>query len=342
LYFTENIPKGNGDNCGTGNCTGPRVVNSLFVYDLKDNQLVNPKLLLRIPTGAGSIGLEHIGGKLTLGPDTRIYITGGDGYPCRDVQDCKESVSKGILNSNILNAKGSIATGTGGILVVPKEGKSDKSNGTLGNYFPLNLYYAYGIRNSFGLDFDPVTGNLWDTENGPYFGDEINLVGAGFNSGWAKAQGIWSITDYRQLVKDLPFGYHYPKANTPADRDSLFSYHGKGKYSAPEFTWYKSTGLTALKFFDSNRLGEQYKDDILVGSYNKGRIYHFELNEDRNTISTGRLKNNVASSEMQLATFIFGKGFGPVTDLQVSPDGYLYVLTYEGTLWKIIKSNPDN
>lgn len=36
--------------------------------------------------------------------------------------------------------------------------------------------YASGIRNSFGPDFDPVNGNLWDTENGPAFGDEINLV----------------------------------------------------------------------------------------------------------------------------------------------------------------------
>ena len=35
--------------------------------------------------------------------------------------------------------------------------------------------HAYGIRNSFGIDFDPVTGKLWDTENGPYYGDEINL-----------------------------------------------------------------------------------------------------------------------------------------------------------------------
>ena len=63
------------------------------------------------------------------------------------------------------------------------------------------MYYAYGIRNSFGLDFDPVTGNLWDTENGPAFGDEINLVKAGFNSGWKDVQGIWNYDDGKQ-VKD--------------------------------------------------------------------------------------------------------------------------------------------
>jgi glucose/arabinose dehydrogenase len=54
---------------------------------------------------------------------------------------------------------------------------------------PLNMYYAYGIRNSFGLDFDPLTGNLWDTENGPEYGDEINLVELSFNSGWLKLVG---------------------------------------------------------------------------------------------------------------------------------------------------------
>jgi glucose/arabinose dehydrogenase len=41
-------------------------------------------------------------------------------------------------------------------------------------------------RNSFGIDFDPISGKLWDTENGFLFGDEINLVEPGFNSGWAK------------------------------------------------------------------------------------------------------------------------------------------------------------
>ena len=39
------------------------------------------------------------------------------------------------------------------------------------------------------MDFDPITGNLWDTENGPAIADEINLVKQGFNSGWAQIQG---------------------------------------------------------------------------------------------------------------------------------------------------------
>ena len=343
LYFTENIPNDIHTRCGMNNCTGAQVVNSLYVYDMKDSNLVNPRLILSIPFTNTDIGLEHIGGKITLGPDQRIYITGGDGYPCRNIQDCKASINEGVLNSKTANRNGgSDATGIGGILALAlsKDGQMNMSGSILGDDFPLNLYYAYGIRNSFGLDFDPLTGNLWDTENGPYFGDEINLVKPGFNSGWAKAQGVWPITDYNLLIKDLPVGYYFPIVDTPVDSHSLFEFNGNGKYSSPEFTWNKSTGLTALKFFDSNKLGEEYKDGIFVGTYGKGRIYHFELNDDRTTLAIdGQLKSNVANNEEQLADFIFAKGFSPITDLQVSPDGYLYVLTYEGTLWKITRSS---
>jgi glucose/arabinose dehydrogenase len=339
LYFTENIPNDIHNHCVMNNCTGAQVVNSLYVYDMKDVYLVNPRLLLSIPFTNSDIGLEHIGGKITLGPDQRIYITGGDGYPCKNIKDCKASINEGVLNSKTANRKGGgDVSGVGGILALSKDGQKDKTGSILGDDFPLNLYYAYGIRNSFGMDFDPLTGNLWDTENGPYFGDEINLVKPGFNSGWAKAQGVWPITDYYLLIIDLPFGHYFPKGNTPVDRHSLFDFNGNGKYSSPEFTWNKSAAPTALKFLNSNKLGEEYKDDMFVGTYNKGRIYHFKLNDDRTTLAIdGQLKSNVASNETQLADFIFAKGFSPITDLQISPDGYLYVLTYEGTLWKITR-----
>src|SRR6185503_20321050 len=85
---------------------------------------------------------------------------------------------------------GSEPDGTGGILRFDFDG-NPKGDHYLGNKYPSSLYYAYGIRNSFGIDFDSVTGNLWDTENGPDFADEINLVMPGFNSGWKDVQGIW-------------------------------------------------------------------------------------------------------------------------------------------------------
>ena len=52
-------------------------------------------------------------------------------------------------------------------------------------------YYAYGIRNSFGIDFDPITGALWDTENGEIGYDEVNLIKPGFNSGMGTSYGAY-------------------------------------------------------------------------------------------------------------------------------------------------------
>ena len=339
LYFTEKIPNHIHKNCNMKDCTPARTVNSLYVFEMIADQLVNPKLLLSIPFGKADIGNQHIGGKITIGPDKRIYITGGDGYACRTFDDCRTSMNEGSLNSQTANSNGSEAAGMGGILAISGDAKATVNETILGDDFPLNIYYAYGIRNSFGLDFDPVTGNLWDTENGPYYGDEINLVKPGFNSGWAKVQGQWPVTDYNMLDKDQPIGYQFSNDDSPVNLDSLFDFNGKGKYSPPEFIWNKTTGPTAVKFFDSNKLGSEYKYDMFVSSYNTGRIYHFDLNHDRNSLAIdSRLRDNVANNERELADFIFAEGFTPITDLQVSPDGYLYVTTYEGKLWKITKS----
>ena len=68
---------------------------------------------------------------------------------------------------------------------------------------PPGPYYAIGIRNSFGLTIDPVTGNLWDTENGPDWGDEVNIVPPGFNSGWDVVAGPANKTQLATLPGDL-------------------------------------------------------------------------------------------------------------------------------------------
>lgn len=66
----------------------------------------------------------------------------------------------------------------------------DDGHGILGDISPLNLYYAYGIHNGFGMDFDPITGRLWNTEPGHWINDEINIVRPGFNSGYRIVQGL--------------------------------------------------------------------------------------------------------------------------------------------------------
>jgi Glucose/sorbosone dehydrogenases len=50
----------------------------------------------------------------------------------------------------------------------------------------IQKVFAYGIRNSFGMDFDPVSGALWEEENGDDSFDEINRVEPGMNGGWVR------------------------------------------------------------------------------------------------------------------------------------------------------------
>ena len=152
--------------------------NRLYRYQLEDGKLSNPKLLVDLPVKPGP---RHTGGEVAVGPDNNIYLTVGD-------MDGTFKKPFETLAQNYNNV--TAFDGRSGILRVTPNGKPVGS-GILGNEYPLNIYFVYGIRNSFGMDWDRLTGYLWDTENGPHYGDEINLVKPGFNSGWVKVQGIW-------------------------------------------------------------------------------------------------------------------------------------------------------
>ena len=320
------------------------VVKSLYKYKFKDNKLVNPELLLRTPVDRSSSSILHIGGAITIGPDNKIYITSGDGTICFNSEECEILLKEGPLRSQTANfGNGIRPIGSGGILYINMNDKMTNYDGILGNEIPLNVYYAYGIRNSFGIDFDPVTGYLWDTENGPAFGDEINLVKPGFNSGWAKKQGVWPIVNPSQLAPDpLPGkerGYDFSSnPQKENEYESFVDFNGKGKYSDPEFTWNDPVGVTSMEFFNSDKLGKEYENDMFVATFNGGIIYNFDLNKDRNTLALkGVLQDKVADTNQELQDVIFGKIESSITDLETGPDGYLYVLAQgEGKIWRIV------
>ena len=110
--------------------------------------------------------------------------------------------------------------------------------------------------------------------------------------------------------------------------DKLVDFEGKGKYSDPEFVWKKAVGPTALKFLNSDTYGKEYQNDMFVADFHNGNIYHFDLNEERTElVLTGDLRDKIADEVDELEGVIFGQGFGGITDLEVGPDGYLYVLS---------------
>jgi aldose sugar dehydrogenase len=303
LYFTEGKTHDGDDQAKTN----PQIPlgNRLYKYELKDNKLVEPKLLLDLPALPGP---RHPGGIVEIGPDNNLYVTVGD-------IDGTFREKYQTLAQNYRN--GSSPDGRSGILRVTQDGKPI-GNGIIGNDFPLNLYFAYGIRNSFGIDWDPMTGNLWDTENGPHYGDEINLVEPGFNSGWAVVQGLWKpdLDERGKLLSDLP--------------PNLVDFDDSGNYSPPELVWNTPIAPTAIKFYNSEKMGNVYENDLFVADANTGSIYHFDLNENRSGLLLhGPLKDKIVEDFSELSGVIFAKGFGRITDMEVGPDGYFYVVSSE-------------
>jgi glucose/arabinose dehydrogenase len=123
----------------------------------------------------------------------------------------------------------------------------------------------------------------------------------------------------------------------------LVDFGGKGKYRAPEFIWFQTVAPTALKFFNSVKLGKQYQNDMFVGDNNNGNLYDFKLNQSRTgLVLNGTLANKIANTPQDTQPVLFASGFGGsggITDLQVGPDdGYLYVLTLAGSIYRIIPS----
>jgi aldose sugar dehydrogenase len=294
LYFTESGGGVDGDDTQGV----PPAGNRLYRYELQGNQLVNPTLLLDLPALPGP---RYNGGPILIGPDNNVYVIIGDvGGHTTMVQ-------------NFENGPG--PDGTSGILRVGKNGEAPES--IIGTDAFAKYYFAYGMRSSHGMDFDPMTGVLWNTENGAPFVDEINLVNAGFNSGWKIVQGM------------VPPDYNLT---------DLVMFNEESHYSNPEFTWTEPVNPTALEFFNSSELGQQYENNIFVGDTSNGTIYRFQLNENRSAfVLEGALDDTVANTPEEAENAIFGTGFGGITDIKTGPDGYLYILSFvDGTLFRVV------
>jgi glucose/arabinose dehydrogenase len=322
LYLTESS---SGSDYSNDSASSGPPRNRLYRYEWLNGSLFNPRLLLDLPAVPGP---NHNGGKIAIGPDSNVYISIGN------LND-KQIKSYLTQTENSIEGNppdGKLPDGRAGILRITQDGNAVLNDNLtlLGDGDPLDKYYAYGIRNSFGLAFDPVTGKLWDTENGPDYGDEINLVEPGFNSGWLKVQGIW---------KPHSDGGKAGKINLSPD--DLINFGGKGNYSLPELTWFNTIGVTELDFVNSNKYGEQYENDLFVGDFKNGNLYHFDLDKNRTGLNLREpLVDRIAQKPNELQNVIFGQGFGGITDVELGPDGYLYILAAtHDSVFRIVPSS---
>jgi glucose/arabinose dehydrogenase len=191
-------------------------------------------------------------------------------------------------------------------------------------------WYAYGIRNSFGLALDPATGDLWDTENGPMLFDEINRVEIGSNGGWRHVIGP---SDHPYQTGTLEFLVELPGS----------------AYSEPEFSWVDSMGVTAIHFLYGSGLGEAYDDRVLVGTWNSGHLFWYRLDAERRgfVFETPALQDLVDDRPNALEVPVgpegqetvlglgFGGNFSGILVIERGPDGWPYFLTAEGRIYRL-------
>ena len=248
LYYTES--------------QGDDIRNRVYRYDWNGQTLVNPKLFLDLP---GLPGPNHDGGKLVIGKDGYLYAIIGElrhNGKLQNIKDGPDPDDTGVI-----------------FRVSPLNGSPAKDNPFANNEIPaMHKYYAYGIRNSFGIAIDPVTGNLWETENGENTYDEINLVKPGFNGGWKVIMGPLSRSD-------------------GITANELVNFPGS-HYADPVFSWLNPVAVTAIEFLKSSKLGANYDNNIFVGDYNNGNLYFFKVNKDRTGIEFNTNQKSAGLSDL--------------------------------------------
>ncbi len=248
-------------------------------------------------------GPNHDAGPILFGPDNLLYGTTGDLNRNRAEQNNQSQASLSALVGGIyrLNANGTVP-GTNPFVSAPNS-----------DFHP---WFAYGVRNTYGIAFDPLTGNLWETENGPNTYDEINLIAAGTNSGWNQIMG--------------------PDSRDPQNVSDLVQLPGSA-YSDPEFSFFNTIAPTGLAFLANSVLDADYRDALLVGDANNGNLYLFRLDASRTGFVLGGLLGDlVADSVVERDLVEFGQGFGAVTDIQVGPGGPVYVTSLgDGTVYRL-------
>ncbi len=258
-----------------GHALGKRV----YSYDWNGQQLVNRTLVKDLP----QTQTYHNGGAMVTDKNGSVYLAVGD-------------------------------AGRFGKLQNHPTGEPDDTS-VIFRLVPPGPYYAIGIRNSFGLAIDPVTGKLWDTENGPDFGDEVNIVPPGFNSGWDVIMGPANKT----LLAKIPV---YPG----------YTYHD------PQFTWYRTVAPTGIAFTPQQGFGK-YQNSVFVGDCNNGNVYRFQLNQNRDgfVFNSPQLADKEVDIGDSMKEIVFATGFGCISDVMTGPDGLLYIVSLtDGTIYRII------
>jgi glucose/arabinose dehydrogenase len=328
-----------------------------------------------VPAGQGDDGQppagNHNGGVIRIHPRGGILLVVGDVGRRGQLQNLPSGPTDTGLGPTVPDDQfGGPAPDdahlTGVILRLNRDGSPIPNNpfyaagAAIGGEVGANIQkiYSYGVRNSFGMAVDHMTGNLWDTENGDDSFDELNLVEPGSNSGWIQIIGRSNRLDQFKSIETAPATLGLQQLRWPPTRiaDStaeamsrLFVLPGS-RYSEPEFSWKYAVAPAAIGFLRGNALGAQHQNDLFMGFSTPviqgGPIFKFNLRPNRRAIDINgdrriddRVADNLTKHDItESESLLFGTGFGVVTDIHTGPNGSLYVVSISsGAIYEIHK-----
>jgi aldose sugar dehydrogenase len=324
------------------------------------------------PHGAQPARGNHDAGVITFGPDGKLYIVVGDVGRRGQLQNLPSGPTPTGLGTTVPDdqfggPEPDDAHFSGVVVRLNDDGSTPTDNpffavgAGIGGQVGANIkkIYAYGVRNTFGLDFDPVSGNLWDQENGEDAFDELNLVEPGANHGWIQIMGPASrVAEYRQIETTSLHHEDFPNlqqfrwgpeniAETPEEALSRLFVLPGSHYSDPEFSWSHVLAPAAIGFVKSRALGPQFTGDLFVGFSTTdtfgGPLFRFNLTGNRRKIAVDdpRLEDRVADNLTfhditESESLLIGRDFGVVTDIETGPNGNVFVVSLtNGAIYEI-------
>jgi uncharacterized repeat protein (TIGR01451 family) len=308
---------------------------------------------------------NHNGGVVRFGPDGKLYLFFGDNGRRGFLQNLKNGGP--VPDDQFGGPEPDNAHLTGVILRLNDDGSTPIDNPFFNA--PTNLtgeaaanlkkVFAYGVRNSFGMDFDPLSGALWTQENGDDAFDEINRVTPGFNGGWIQAMGpVSRVDEFKSIETTYGAGnlqqLRWPPSNIAATAQEALSrmYMLPGaQYVDPEFSWKYALAPSPIGFVRGRGLGPQFEGDLFVGASRttllNGFLFRFKLTADRQHFSftdprlADRVADNVDKFDLtESESLALGKDFGITTDIQTGPNGNLFVVSLSNGAVYEIKSKP--
>ena len=227
----------------------------------------------------------------------RLTIARGrwDGTRLNDVEDIYQT--RGGAARIVFGPDGMLyATVGGNVLRLTPEGEIPAENPFVGDDEVDSAVYTQGHRSSIGLAVHPGTGEIWQNENGPNGGDEINILKPGAHYGWPLVS----------LGRDYQGPWH----------SEDFQLEG---YESPVVYWMPSIAVSGMTFYTGDALS-RWKGDVFVGGLRMGEIP-----------GTGHLQRILFNQDMQelRREMLLVDLRQRIRDVRMGPDELLYVLTDE-------------